>query len=372
MATGTRDPYEVLGLPRNASADEVKAAFRRLASQNHPDRNQNDPSASVRFKEINQAYQVLSDPERRAAFDRSGGLTEQPGSPFGPNGPFPGGVVDLGDIAIEGILGDLLGVFGVGKGDRGDLKLELELEFTEAAIGTQKTLRYGRIILCEDCRGSGSAPGTVPTACSACSGKGRVRLQQAMFPLAVEKACPRCNGTGRFVTHPCQGCKGKGLVKQEHEVLVSIPPGVEDGAAQVVPRAGNRPRPDKPAGDLLLTIRVKPHPFFRRIGDDVVCKVPISFAQAALGAEIEVPTLEGKGKLKVPAGTQPGAVLRIRNKGIPRGGSRGDQRVEVQVAIPERLTPKQRALMEELAKDLNVDTMPEQKGFVDLLKNLFG
>ncbi len=372
MANGTRDPYEVLGLPRNASGDEVKAAFRRLASQNHPDRNQDDPTASARFKEINQAYQILSDTDRRAAFDRSGGMTEQPGSPFGPGGPFPGGVVDLGDIAIEGILGDLLGVFGVGKGDRGDLKLELELEFAEAAFGAQKTLRYGRIILCEDCRGSGSAPGTVPVSCSGCSGRGRVRLQQAMFPLAVEKTCAKCNGTGRSVMYPCPGCKGKGLVKQEHEVVVSIPPGVEDGASQVVPRAGNRPRPDRPAGDLLLTIRVKPHPFFRRIGDDVVCKVPISFAQAALGADIEVPTLEGKGRLKVPAGTQPGSVLRIRQKGIPRGGSRGDQRVEMQVEIPERLTPRQRALMEELAKDLNVDTMPEQRGFIDLLKNLFG
>jgi len=372
MANGNRDPYEVLGLPRNASQDEVKAAFRRLASQNHPDRNQNDPGAVARFKEVNQAYQVLSDPERRANFDRFGAIAEQPGSPFGANGPFPGGVVDLGDIAIDGILGDLLGVFGVGKGDRGDLKLDLELDFVEAAFGTQKKLRYGRIILCEDCRGSGSAPGTVPVACTACAGKGRVRLQQAMFPLAVEKTCARCNGSGRFVTHPCGGCKGKGLVKQEHEVLVSIPPGVEEGAAQVVPRAGNRPRPDKPAGDLLLTIRVKPHPFFRRAGDDVVCKVPISFAQAALGAEIEVPTLEGKGKLKVPAGTQPGAILRMKGKGIPRGGSRGDQRVEIQVGIPERLTQRQRVLMEELAKDLAVETMPEQKGFRDLLKNLFG
>ena len=372
MANGIRDPYEVLGLPRNATADEVKAAFRRLASQSHPDRNPDDPTAAARFKEINQANQILSDPERRANYDRLGGMAENPGSPFGPNGPFPGGVVDMGDIAIEGILGDLLGVFGVGKGDRGDLKLELELDFLESVFGAQKKLRYGRVILCEDCRGSGSAPGTVPVACSACAGKGRVRLQQAMFPLAVEKPCMRCNGTGRFVTHACQGCKGKALVRQDHEVLVSIPPGVEDGAAQVVPRAGNRPRPDRAAGDLLLTLRVKPHPFFRRIGDDVACKVPISFAQAALGAELEVPTLEGKGKLRVPPGTQPGAVLRIRGKGVPRGGSRGDQRVEVQVAIPERLTPKQRALLEELARDLAVDTMPAQKGFVDLLKDLFG
>src|SRR5688572_20479734 len=237
-----RDHYEVLGVPRTASQDEIKAAFRRLAAQHHPDRNPDDPKAATRFKEINAAYQVLSDPQRRAMYDRFGHRAEDPGSPFATGGPFAGGVVDFSEIAIDGILGDLLGVFGVGKGDRGDIKRELEITFEEAAAGVTKTMTYQRIVSCGDCRGSGSAPGAAPDTCSACNGRGRVRFQQGILPIAVERVCQRCKGKGTVVTNACPGCKGSGLITQENTIEVTIPAGVEHGATRVVSGAGNRPR----------------------------------------------------------------------------------------------------------------------------------
>jgi molecular chaperone DnaJ len=370
----TRDHYEVLGVSKAASPEEIKAAFRKLASQHHPDKNPDDPRAGVRFKEINAAYQVLSDPQRRAMYDRFGHRAEEPGSPFASSGPFAGGVVDFSEIAIDGILGDLLGVFGVGRGDKGDLKRELEVTFEEAAFGTTKTMRYDRIVSCGDCRGSGSAPGSAPETCSACNGRGRVRFQQGILPIAVERVCQRCKGRGTTVTTPCTTCKGSGLVTQENTIEVTIPAGVEHGATRVVSGAGNRPRAEKAAGDLELEIRVSPHPFFRRAGDDVVCSVPLTFTQAALGAEVEVPTLDGKGKLRVPAGTQPGTTLRIKSKGVPKraGIGRGDQKIEVTIEVPTNLTPRQRELLEELSKELGEQLTPVRKGFMEKLKDLFG
>ena len=369
-----RDHYEVLGVPRHATPEEIKAAFRRLAAQHHPDKHAGDPSAGARFKEINAAYQVLSDPQRRAVYDRFGHRAEEPGSPFSAGGPFAGGVVDFSEIAIDGILGDLLGVFGVGKGDRGDLKRELSISFEEAAFGCTKTMRYDRIVSCGDCAGSGAAQGSRPDTCGACNGRGRVRFQQGILPIAVERVCQRCKGRGAVVTTPCSSCRGGGLVTKENEIEVTIPPGVEHGATRVVSGAGNRPRGDRPAGDLELEIRVAPHPFFRRAADDVVCTVPLTFTQAALGAEVEVPTLDGKGKLRVPAGTQPGTTLRIKGRGMPRraGVGRGDQRVEVTVEVPTSLTGRQRELLEELARELGEELNPQRKGFVDKLRDLFG
>lgn len=369
-----RDHYEVLGVSRGATPEEIKAAFRKLASQHHPDKNDGDPGAATRFKEINAAYQVVSDPQRRAMYDRFGHRAEEPGSPFGSGGPFAGGVVDFGDIAIDGILGDLLGAFGVGRGDKGDLKRELEVTFEEAAFGVTKTMRYDRIVSCGDCAGSGSLPGTKPDACSACNGRGRVRFQQGLLPIAVERVCQRCKGRGTVVVSPCTGCKGSGLVTSSNTIEITIPPGCEHGASRVVSAAGNRPRPDRPAGDLELEIQVAPHPFFKRMGDDVLCSVPVAFTQAALGSEVEVPTLDGKGKLRVPAGTQPGTVLRIKGKGMPKraGIGRGDQRVEVTVDVPTQLTDRQRELLEELAKELKDDVSPVRKGFMDKLRELFG
>jgi molecular chaperone DnaJ len=374
MTTQQRDHYEILGVPRGAGPDDIKAAFRKLAAQHHPDRNPDDPRAALRFKEINAAYQVLSDPQRRAMYDRFGHRAEEPGSPFASSGPFAGGVVDFSEIAIDGILGDLLGVFGVGKGDRGDVKRELEVSFEEAAFGTTKTMRYDRIVSCGDCRGSGSERGSQPETCSACNGRGRVRFQQGILPIAVERACQRCKGRGTVVTHACSGCKGSGLVTNENTIEVTLPPGVEHGATRVVSGGGNRPRADRPAGDLELEIKVAPHPFFRRAGDDVVCSVPLTFTQVALGAEVEVPTLDGKGKLRVPAGTQPGTTLRIKGKGMPKrtGIGRGDQRIEVAVEVPTALTPRQRELVEELAKDLGEEVTPIRKGFMEKLRDLFG
>jgi molecular chaperone DnaJ len=368
-----RDHYEVLGVHRDAAPEEIKSAFKRLASQYHPDRNQSDPTAHERFKEINLAYQVLSDENRRSLYNRLGHRAEEPGSPFGAGGPFAGGYVDISDIAIDGILGDLLGVFGVGKGDKGDIKRDLEVTFEEAAFGCEKVMHYDRVVACSDCQGSGAAAGTSPEACKECNGRGRVRFQQGLLPIAVERSCARCRGTGRTVRHACGSCRGSGLVTASETLRVTLPAGVEAGATKLVNGAGNKPRADRAPGDLEITVGVQAHPFFRRAGDDVVCAVPVSFTHAALGGEVEVPTLDGKGKLRVPAGTQPGTVLRIKGKGIPRRGGlgRGDQRVEVAIEVPTQLTDRQRQLLEELAGELGEDVQPQQKTFMEKLRDLF-
>ncbi len=369
-----RDHYQVLGVRRDAPPEDIKSAFKKLASQCHPDRNQDDPAAHDRFKEINLAYQVLSDPNRRTMYDRLGHRAEEPGSPFAASGPFPGGFVDISDIAIDGILGDLLGVFGVGRGSKGDLKQQLELSFEEAAFGCDKELRYDRCSSCNECRGSGAASGNAPEPCNACAGRGRVRFQQGIFPIAVERTCSRCRGSGHTVRHACPTCRGSGLVTVAESLRVSIPAGTEGGATKLVAGAGSRARPDKAPGDLEVTIAVRPHPFFRRVGDDVVCSVPIAFTQAALGGEVEMPTLDGRGKLRVPPGTQPGSVLRIKGKGVPhRGGvGRGDQRVEVAIEVPTQLTDRQRQMLEELAKELGDDVLPLRKSFLAKVRDFFG
>lgn len=374
MPDRQRDHYETLGVSRGATAEELKAAFRKLASQYHPDKNPGDASAVTRFKEINEAYQVLSDPQRRSMYDRFGSRAEEPGSPFGPGGPFAGGVVDFSEIAVDGLLGDLLGVFGVGKGDKGDIKKELDLSFEEAAFGCQKELRYERKVVCDTCRGGGAAPGSTPDTCPACSGRGRVRFQQGLLPLVVERICSRCHGTGKVVRDPCGPCRGTGLRTVENTVSVAVPPGVESGALKAVAGGGNKPRPDRPPGDLEVIMNVRPHPFFRRAADDIVCAVPITFVQAAIGGEVEVPTLDGKGKVRIPPGTQPGSVLRLRGKGLPSRTSlsRGDQRIEVTIEVPTSLTERQRELLAELAKELGEEVQPQRKTFVEKLRDLFG
>jgi molecular chaperone DnaJ len=370
-----RDPYDILGVDRSATQDELKAAFRRLASQHHPDKNPGDDGAHNRFKEINAAYQILSDPQKRAAFDRFGEAAM--GSPGGqPGNPFAGGVpFDMADLNIDGFFGDLLGALGIKVGDRGVLQKEIKVTFEEAAFGCTKEIKYERVEACEPCGGSGSTPGSSVEACSACGGRGRVRFQQGVLPIAIERPCSRCRGTGRVVVDPCKSCRGAGLVgNRVRTIEVTIPPGVENGATRVVERGGNVTRPDRPPGELELTIRVSSHEFFRRAGDDIVCSLPISFAQAALGSEIEIPTLEGKGKLRVPPGTQPGTVLRVKNKGVPRrvAGGRGDQLVEVTVEVPTQLTPTQKDLIAKLAEDLGQSVQPQQASFMEKLRALFG
>jgi molecular chaperone DnaJ len=371
---GQRDHYEVLGVGRGASTDEVKSAFRKLAVQLHPDRNPDDPQSAEKFKEAAAAYRVLSDPEKRQMYDRFGHRVDDPGSPFGSGGPFPGGVVDLSDLAFDGLLGDLLGAFGVGRGDKGDLKVALEVTFEEAAFGCEKELSYERIVSCGDCSGSGAAKGTKPSTCTACAGRGRVRFQQGLFPIAVERTCSRCKGSGSIVTDPCTGCRGAGVRPQKHTIAVTIPPGTETGAARMVAGAGNRARADRPAGDLELGLIVKPHAIFRRVDDDVHLRLTLPFAQAALGSDVDVPTIDGSGKLRIPAGTQPGAVLRIKGKGIPHrtGIGRGDQRVEIAIGVPTRLTPRQAELLEAFAKESGDDAVTAKgRTFVDKLKDLF-
>ncbi len=358
----------MLGIERGASTDEVKSAFRRLAQRFHPDKNPGDDRAQQKFKEINAAYQILSDPEKRAVFDRFGGS----GLDGGAGGGFGG--FDFGDLNMDGIFGDLLRGFGIRTGDRGDLKKQVVITFEEAAFGVEKELTYERTEACTECRGTGSEPGHPRETCAACNGRGRVRFQQGIFPVAIERSCSRCHGTGKLVTHPCQACRGAGLVATARTISVGIPAGIESGSMRTVERGGNVPRADRSPGDLELEVVVAPHPFFKRSGDDVICSAPISFVQAALGGELEVPTLEGKGKLKIPTGTQPGTVLRIKGKGIVRRtrSGRGDQLVEVTVEVPTALTARQRELLQELAKELGAEVQPQQKGFMQKLKEFFG
>ncbi len=298
-----------------------------------------------------------------------GGVGAQPGNPFG-GMPF-----DVSDLNFDGILGDLLGALGIKVGERGTLQKEIRISFEEAAFGCTKEIKYERIEACDACSGSGSAPGAKVESCSACSGRGRVRFQQGLLGLAVERPCSRCRGTGRVVTDPCKVCRGAGLLgNRARTIEVTIPAGIENGATRVVERGGNVTRPDRPPGDLELTIRVSTHELFRRSGDDVICPLPISFAQAALGGEIEIPTLDGKIKLRVPSGTQPGSVLRVKGRGIPHrmAGGRGDQLMEVTIEVPTHLTPSQKELIAKLAVELGESVQPQQASFMEKLRALFG
>ncbi len=370
-----RNPYEVLGVPRDASPDDLKAAFRRLAARHHPDRNPGDADAQQRFKDVNAAYQLLSDPQKRAMFDRFGSGD----GPFARGGAGAGGApFDFSNFAqgipLDGLFGDLLERLGLKQSDRGDVRRELWVTLEEAAFGAEKELTYERTEVCGDCRGGGSRDGAPSRPCPQCAGRGRVRAAQGLLPVTVERECARCQGRGRLVTDPCVTCRGAGMVAKERTIVITVPPGVEDNTARLVERGGNVPRSDRGPGDLELVLRVKPHPTFKRAGDDIVCAVAITFAQACLGGETQVPTLDGKGKLRIPPATQPGAVLRIKGKGLPKrvSGGRGDQLVEVRVEVPQTLSPRGRQLLEELAGELGEAVQPQSKTFVEKLKDLFG
>jgi molecular chaperone DnaJ len=368
-----RDHYQVLGVRRDAAPEEIKSSFKKLASQCHPDLHPADATAHERFKEINLAYQVLSDQGRRSMYDRFGHRAEEPGSPFATGGPFAGGRVDISDIAIGGILGDLLGVFGVGRGDKGDLKHLLEVSFEEAVAGCQKTVRYTRVVTCVECDGSGARSGTAPEVCPSCGGRGRARVQQGILPITVERACSRCRGIGRIAQDGCPPCRGQGLISADDTVKITIPPGVEEGATQRISGAGSRTRPDRAAGDLDVTIRVRPHAVFQRDGDDIVCTLAVAFTDAALGGEVDVPTLDGKAKVRVPPGTQPGTILRVRGKGVPRrrGIGRGDQRVLIAIDVPTKLTDRQRQLLEQLAAEHGA-APAQRRSLIGKLREMLG
>ncbi|MBI4587745.1 MAG: molecular chaperone DnaJ [Candidatus Rokubacteria bacterium] len=363
-----RDYYEVLGVSREADESQLKKAYRQLALQFHPDRNPGDKKAEERFKEVNEAYSVLSDPEKRAQYDR-----------FGTVGA-PGGF-DASDLGFGTIFEDLFEGFfgGAPRGGRRtrarrgeDLQYTLEVSLEEAAGGLETRVQIPRHEPCEICHGSGLEPGTKRETCSTCRGQGQVRFSQGF--LTVARPCPQCRGQGEVTRHPCRKCRGEGRQRREHLLKIKIPGGVEDGSQLRLVGEGEAGTHGGPVGDLYVVIRIRPHAFFTRHGDDLLCELPLSFPQAALGAEVEVPVLGGFATLKVPAGTQPGQVLRLRGKGIPnvRRRERGDACYQVVLEVPARLTSKQRELLEEYQRASTGESGPLLASFLDRMKNLFG
>ncbi|MFZ5590696.1 MAG: molecular chaperone DnaJ [Bacillota bacterium] len=373
-----RDYYEVLGVSRQASAEEIKKAYRKLARQYHPDANPNDKDAEAKFKEIAEAYEVLSDPEKRARYDRFGHAGFD-GQGFGGQGF--GGFEGFG--ADFGGLGDIFDMF-FGGGTRrrrgpekgADLRVDLELTLEEAAFGVERDIKVPREEECTTCGGSGAAPGTKAQVCPACNGSGQIQYAQSTpFGRIVQtRTCDRCRGAGRVLEKPCPTCHGAGRVRRTRSIHVKVPPGVDSGTRLRVAGEGEPGLRGGPRGDLYVFIHVRPHKVFVRDGNDVICEVKISFAQAALGDEIEVPTLEGTAKMKVPEGTQSGTVFRLKGKGIPdvHGYGRGDQHVRVQVVTPTKLSEKQKELLREFAR-LSGENVPGgvEKGFFEKVRDAF-
>jgi molecular chaperone DnaJ len=368
-----RDYYEVLGVSRDATLDEIKAAFRSLARKYHPDVNKS-PDAENIFKEINEAYSVLSDPEKRAAYDRYGHA--------GVSGM--GGMPDFTTIDFADLFEEFFG-FGMGGSTRrqrrtprrgADLHTTVWLEFEEAIFGTEKEIEITRDETCSVCHGSGAEPGTSPSRCPTCGGRGEVRQTRQTFlgSLVQVITCPTCNGSGEVIQTPCHQCRGRGLERRTVRKTVRIPAGVDNGTQIRLAGEGQPGVYGGPNGNLYIEIRVKEHKYFRRKDDDILLDLNINIPQAVLGAEIEVPTVDGKAKLTIPPGTQPGKIFRLKGKGVPhlRGNGRGDQLVIVNVEIPTRLTAEQRELFEKLAKTMGTEPHPQEKSFLDLLKEVLG
>ncbi|RKH33379.1 molecular chaperone DnaJ [Corallococcus sicarius] len=371
-ATGQkRDYYEVLGVQKTVSAQDLKSAFRKVALQYHPDRNPGNAEAEDKFKEASEAYEVLSDPERRQKYDRFG----HAGNPFGDaGGGFQG--VNINDIFGE-IFGDIFGGAGGGRGRRqtsrgADLRYNLEISFEEAAFGCRPKVTIPRPKKCDTCTGSGSKSGAAPRQCAACGGSGELRYTQGFF--AVSRPCADCGGTGATIPDPCAKCRGSGKIPSEEVIEVAIPGGVDNGTRVRLGGMGEPGDRGGPPGDLYVTVIVREHPLFQREEYEVFCEVPVSFTQAALGAKIDVPTLDGKVKMTIPQGTQSGKVFRLRGKGIPHLHSqqRGDQHVRVIIETPTELSSKQRELLERFAEVSGEETHPQSKTFFDKVKELFG
>jgi len=369
-----RDYYEILGVPRGASNDDIKAAFRKLARQYHPDVNKSS-DAEEKFKEINEAYGVLSDPDKRARYDRYGraGLGDL------------GGMPDFATMDFNDIFEEILGGFGFSTGRRArrsprrgrDLQMTVSLTFEEAVFGVEKEIEFQREETCSTCGGSGAEPGTSPTRCATCGGQGEVRqIRQTFLGQMMQTAtCPTCNGRGEVISSPCHTCRGSGLERKTVRKKVQIPAGVDAGTQIRLAGEGGPGVYGGPNGSLYLVLDVQAHPFFKRRENDILLNLDINVAQAALGAEVEVPTLDGSEKLRIPAGTQPGKIFTLKGKGVPhlRGnGRRGDQLILVNVEIPDKLTREQRELFEKLAESLGSTVKPKEKGFLDWLNEALG
>lgn len=369
-----RDYYEILGVTRTATEQEIKSSYRKLAMQYHPDRNPGNSEAEEKFKECTEAYSVLIDAEKRQRYDQFGHAGVNGGGGF--SGFDPANFQDFGDIFGD-IFSDFFGV-NVGGGRRGrpqrggDARADVTLTFEEAAFGKKTNVKVRSYQTCEQCKGTGSAGSKGPSTCATCGGRGQVRFQQGFFSIA--RTCPACGGMGRVITDPCSKCKGEARVMKERTVEVSVPPGVEDGTRIRYQGQGDAGGVGGQPGDLYVVLHVKPHPFFEREGKDLYCSVPVSFAQAALGAEIVIPTLDGEHRLKVPEGTQTATTFRIRGKGVPalQSSGKGDLFVKVRVQTPSKLTKKQRELLEELAGTFSVENKPEPRSLFEKVKEIFG
>ncbi|HWF85592.1 MAG TPA: molecular chaperone DnaJ [Vicinamibacterales bacterium] len=380
-----RDYYEILGIERSATEVEIKSAYRKQAMKYHPDRNPGDHTAEEQFKECAEAYAILADSEKRGLYDRFGhaGVSSAAagGAGFDPT-------VFTGFEDILGGLGDIFGLgdlFGGGRRRGGpqrgaDLRYDLEITFEESARGSETTIQIPRQEQCETCHGSGAAPGSSPTVCSQCRGQGQVRFQQGFFTVA--RTCPQCRGAGKLITKPCQTCRGAGRVTKERKIAVKIPAGIATGQQLRLQNEGEGGAAGGPPGHLYVVVHVQEHEFFRREGLNLFCEIPVNFTTLALGGEIQVPTLGGAEKVKVPEGTQTGTTLRLRGKGMPdvNGRGKGDLLATVQVQTPKKLSKEQRQLMEQLAKALPKEQFEprahgaeeEDRNLFDRVKDMFG
>jgi len=370
-----RDYYEILGVARDADEAALKKAYRSIAMRDHPDRNPDDAAAEDRFKEASEAYAILSDPEKRRAYDRFGHAGVGAGGPGG-------GFQDFGDLGnftdlFDDLFGDLFGGRGAGarrrgRGQRGaDLRYNLEIEMADVLSGFASPIKIPKMRACDTCSGSGARPGTSPETCGTCRGAGQVVLQQGFF--RVSRPCEACGGAGEIVRERCTDCRGQGRLEGQQTINVRIPPGVDDGTRLRLAGEGEAGIAGGGPGDLYVVISIKPHDLFERNGPELHCSVPITMVQAALGAEIDVPTLEGKVKLKIPEGTQSGKILRLRGKGLPtlRASARGDQLLHIFAETPTKLTSEQRGILESFAEKTDVVVSPAHKGFLDKIRELF-
>jgi molecular chaperone DnaJ len=360
-----RDYYDLLGVSRNATNEEIKRAYRRLAVQYHPDHNRDDSSAEEAFKSISEAYGVLNDAEKRQRYDRLGHEVYEQKS-----GRSLFEQVDLGGLGemLEDILGEVFVRKEPARRAPRDLNYDLHITFEEAALGTEKVIEFDRAEPCPRCAGSRAEPGSFTGPCPACNGKGSVRQQRGFF--SASRPCTACDGTGTKIESPCTECRGTGSLERRQSLNVRIPAGVEDRAIRTL--RGEGERTTNGAGNLHIKVQVNSHPLFERKGADILCEVPVSFPQAALSAQIDIPTLHGKVKMKIPAGTQSGRVFRLRGKGLPvfGGYGKGDQLVRVLVEVPEKVSPRQRELITQLAEEMTEDSHPKQKSFLDKLKTI--